>query len=159
MMVGASGAVAGIVVLYALNFPRRTLLLFFVLPIPAWVAGVFLVVSDIWGAMGQGEGNIAYAAHLGGAALAFLYHQRRWNFGNLLPGRFRWPRLLGGLGPRLHKPENDDHREDDAVREAEVDRILEKIHREGEGSLTRKERRVLELASRTYQDRRRGKPE
>ena len=36
-----------------------------------------------------------------------------------------------------------------------VNRILEKIHREGEGSLTRKERRVLENASREYQRRRR----
>ena len=35
-----------------------------------------------------------------------------------------------------------------------VDRILEKISREGEGSLTRKERRTLETASRQYQNRR-----
>jgi len=37
----------------------------------------------------------------------------------------------------------------------EVDRILDKIHREGESSLTRKERHVLESASREYQRRRR----
>jgi hypothetical protein len=156
--VGASAAVAGIVVLYALNFPRRTILLFFVLPIPAWVLGVALVAGDILGATGHG-GNVAYAAHLGGAGLAFLYHRQRWNFGRLLPGSFRWPRLPRRVGPRLHQPEADDRREDDAAREAEVDRILEKIHREGEGSLTRKERRVLELASRAYQQRRRGKDE
>jgi membrane associated rhomboid family serine protease len=157
-MIGASGGVAGVVVLYALNFPRRTLLLFFVIPMPAWVAGVALVGWDIMGAMGHGERNIAYAAHLGGAALAFLYHQRRWSFGKLLPGRLRWPQWPR-RGPRIHQPEADDRREDNALHEAEVDRILEKIHREGEGSLTRKERRVLELASREYQDRRRGKPQ
>ena len=55
--VGASAAVAGIVVLYALNFPRRTMLLFFVLPIPAWVLGVALVAGDILGATGQAKGT------------------------------------------------------------------------------------------------------
>ena len=39
--------------------------------------------------------------------------------------------------------------------EEEVDRILAKIHREGEHSLTRKERRMLEIASREYRRRRR----
>lgn len=160
MLMGASGAVAGIVVLYALNFPHRTLLLFFVIPMPAWVAGVLLVGWDIMGAMGHGEANVAYAVHLGGAGLAFAYHHWRWNFGNFLPRGFRWPQLRRRDRPRLHQPQADDRRDDDALHEAEVDRILEKIHREGEGSLTRKERRVLELASREYQDRRRrGKDE
>ena len=40
--IGASGAIAGVVVLYALNFPRRTLLLFFVIPMPAWLCGVLI---------------------------------------------------------------------------------------------------------------------
>jgi len=38
----------------------------------------------------------------------------------------------------------------------EVDRILEKIHQLGESSLTRRERRILEDASRQYQQRRRS---
>ena len=37
----------------------------------------------------------------------------------------------------------------------EVDRILEKIHQEGESSLTDKERRTLKDASRRYQRKRR----
>ena len=36
----------------------------------------------------------------------------------------------------------------------EVDRILAKIHSQGESSLTRKERRTLENASRQYQEKR-----
>jgi hypothetical protein len=38
---------------------------------------------------------------------------------------------------------------------AQVDAILEKISREGEGSLSRSERRTLEEASRKYQQKRR----
>ncbi len=153
-LLGASGAVTGVVVLYALNFPRRTLLVMFVLPMPAWVVGVLAVLYDVCGATGWATDthtHIAYAVHLAGAAFALLYWQQRWNFGRLA--------ALGGLalaaaadhGPRLriHQPEEE------AVPEEEVDRILEKIHRQGESSLTRKERRILENASREYQRRRR----
>jgi membrane associated rhomboid family serine protease len=155
---GASGAVAGIVVLYALNFPRRTLLLFFVLPVPAWVVGVLLVLFDMYGATHSGGEKIAHSAHLAGAAFAFIYYQQRWNFGRLLEGRFRWPRLPFKRRPRLrvHQPENqDDQFRQSGQLSREVDRILEKISRQGEKSLSRKERRVLEEASREYQRRRR----
>ena len=57
---------------------------------------------------------------------------------------------------RLHdpKPEESDF-EASQRREQELDRILEKIHSQGESSLTRAERRILETASREYQKRRR----
>jgi membrane associated rhomboid family serine protease len=152
-LLGASGAVTGVVILYALLFPRRMLLLMFVLPMPAWVLGIVVVLWDIWGAMGRGDPNIAYAVHLAGAALAFVYYQQQWNFSRLLGGRFHWPRLLSRPRLRVHQPDDAD-----AASEQEVDRILEKIHREGESHLTRKERRVLENASRQYQRRRQKEP-
>jgi hypothetical protein len=34
-----------------------------------------------------------------------------------------------------------------------VDRILDKIHKQGESSLTKQERRMLEIASQKYQKR------
>jgi membrane associated rhomboid family serine protease len=142
---GASGAVAGVVVLYALNFPRRTLLLFFVIPVPAWLVGVLVVVLDMYGARSS-ETNIAHTAHLAGAAFAFLYYQFGWNIGRLTEGRVSWPKFKRRPKLRVHDPQPD--------LGAEVDRILEKIHRSGEESLTRKERRVLESASREYQRRR-----
>ena len=152
--VGASGAVTGTVILYALNFPRRTLLLFFVIPMPAWVVGLLVVFLDVWGALGGKSGQIAFTAHLGGAAFALLYHRYRWNLTRWTPGWFssagrkRRPKL------RVHDPDRQ-HREDRELSK-EVDRILEKIHREGEDSLTRKERRTLENASRQYQKKRQG---
>lgn len=155
MLIGASGAVSGVVVLFALNFPRRQLALFFVLPVPAWVAGVLLVGMDVLGALGrEGESNIAYSVHLAGAALAIAYYHWQWNFGRVtrLPGewlgRLRRPRL------RVVRPADDSPSETDGGADeldsldAEVDRILEKIYRDGEASLTRKERRILEQASR-----------
>ncbi len=146
---GASGAVAGIVVLFALHFPRRTLLLFFLFPVPAWVLGVLLVVFDVMGALGHGAENVAYVVHLAGAGFAFMYVRFGWRFGRLGEGlanslrRIRQPKL------RVRRPEDESADE----LSQEVDRILEKISREGEASLSRRERNTLRNASQQYQRR------
>jgi len=74
---GASGAIAGLVVVFALLFPKEKLLLFGIIPVPA-LAGAFLVVGlDLWGLWAQAKGGglpIGYGAHLGGAAMGFAYY-------------------------------------------------------------------------------------
>jgi len=176
-MVGASGAITGVVMLFALNFPRVTILFMFVIPMPAWVLGVFIVLFNMFGTAGVGDQQIAYGVHLAGAGFALAYFQFGWNISGLVD-RFmpcslfkRQPRL------RVHDPDNDDEgdedsrggpfsqdsdraelhrREQDRRDEAEVDRILAKIHNEGADSLTRKERRTMEEASRRLRERRGG---
>lgn len=157
-VVGASGAVTGVVVLFALNYPRQTVLLMMILPIPAWLLGVLVVASDVWGSMSH-AGQIAYQAHLAGTAMAFFYWQGGWNFTRLTDkftsGKLfqRRPRL------RVHRPDDDapEERPDkkEVARAAEMDRILAKLHREGEESLTRKERRTLQNESRRLREKRR----
>ena len=152
--VGASGAIAGIVVLYALNFPRRILLLFFVIPMPAWAVGMLVVLIDLLGALNPGSTHIAFSAHLGGAAFALLYHRFGWNLSRWTTGWLPAVRLKSRPNLRVHDPDRRGRRDQELSQE--VDRILEKIHREGEASLTRKERRILENASREYQKKRQG---
>ena len=146
-LIGASGAITGIVILFAVHFPRRTILLFFVIPMPAWMLGVIAVVSDMLGVTGSaGARDVAYVAHLAGAAFAALYFYRRWNLTRWI-GRVPWPRSRPHL--RVHDPDAEQRELN-----AQVDQILEKISRDGEASLSRKERRILETASREYQRRR-----
>jgi len=148
-VVGASGAVVGVIVLFALNFPRRSVILFPIpIAMPAWVLGVLIVLGDLLQAISRPEAHVAYTVHLTGAAMAFAYFRFGWNFGSLAG---RW--TLRGLGSRPRLRVHDPEAEDDELNEV-VDRILEKIHRQGEASLTRRERRILENASRLYQRRR-----
>ncbi len=147
---GASGAITGVVLLFALNFPRVTILLFFVLPVPAWVLGALVVVGDLWGAVSREPSNIAYSVHLAGAAFAFAYFRRGWNLTRLTDRLWTWPKLRRRPPLRIHRPEEPTHPD----LSAEVDRILEKIYQEGESSLTANERKILETASRQYQQRR-----
>jgi membrane associated rhomboid family serine protease len=156
MLVGASGAVTGVVILCALNFPHRTILFMLLFPIPVWLLGVIYVASDALGLIGwarETHTNVAYVVHLAGAGFAFLYYRLGWNLTRIMPARFS----LAWLKPRPRLRVHDPDREGGSQRELsdQVDRILEKIHREGEASLSRKERRILENASRRYQERRR----
>ena len=154
MLYGASGAITGRRGrLYALNFPHRTLLLFFVIPIPAWLFGVLFgrlrYVRGVW----RSQGSRTWPTRPPGRRrFRFVYHQRGWNLTRLTAGRIPWPSFRRKPRLRVHEPEE----EPSADLSAEVDRILEKIYREGEASLTAKERKTLETASREYQKKKDG---
>lgn len=83
---GASGAIAGLVLLFSLMFPQQKILLFGIIPLPALWGALAFVGLDLWGLVAQAEGGglpIGHGAHLGGALTGFLYYlffiRRRWN--------------------------------------------------------------------------------
>jgi membrane associated rhomboid family serine protease len=158
ILLGASGGVSGIVMLFVFNWPQATLILFPIpIPVRAWVIGVLLVAWNIYGSVAQ-VGNTAFGVHLVGIAIAYLYFHHRWNFGRLTRGPAEWLQRLRRPTFRVHHPDDESDHDHDArqqAMEAEVDRILEKIYRQGEASLTRQERHTLEQASRRAQQRRR----
>src|SRR5690606_14324409 len=83
MLIGASGAVSGIVILFVLNNPKATVMLFFVLPVQAWIMGVMFIVLSVWGvgqpSVGLGQTRVAHEVHLAGAAFALGYWYLGWN--------------------------------------------------------------------------------
>jgi len=78
--VGASGAVSGLLVAFALTFPKHRIYIFGVVPVPALVGALGFMALDLWGLYAQAQGGglaIGHGAHLGGAAagaaMYFLY--------------------------------------------------------------------------------------
>jgi membrane associated rhomboid family serine protease len=71
--VGASGAVYGVLLAYAMYFPHRPIYMYFVFPIPAkyfvMIIGAISLLSSIDGT----GGGIAHTTHLGGLVAAYLY--------------------------------------------------------------------------------------
>jgi membrane associated rhomboid family serine protease len=149
---GASGGVTAVTLLFCLLYPRATLLAAFLFPVPAWIVGVFIILSNLLGNSGSSlmAGGVAYDVHLVGAALAVAYWYFGWNFGRL-PGLDKLKRLVGNpqkwIRPRpplkVHDPE---HYYEDL--DAQAEELLEKVNIEGLSALTDKERRVLEDYSR-----------
>jgi len=72
--VGASGAVYGVLVAFAMNFPNAKLaLIFFPIPIAAKYFIPLIVFGDLFfGFTSYSVGNIAHFAHIGGALIGFI---------------------------------------------------------------------------------------
>lgn len=75
--VGASGAVAGVILVFSLLFPREKILLFAIIPLPAIVGALAFIALDLWGLISQTKGGglpIGHGAHLGGAFTGIIYY-------------------------------------------------------------------------------------
>lgn len=171
-LLGASGGVTAVIILFCLKFPTRIIYLMFVLPAPAWLLGLIIVAGDLLLGRGSSEG-IAFDVHLVGAVLGFLYFQ----FGDLLgwtDGAVRTRRVrtsarstgstgggwFGWLKPKpklkIHQPTTDepiDPEVDYDELDERGDEVLAKMHREGEESLTEEERKILAAYSRRMQQK------
>lgn len=155
-VLGASGAVTTIAMLFVFSFPHTVLRIWGIIPVKAWVLGILLVGGNIIGHLNiEVNGKpIAYDVHLFGAGFAAVYFFSKWNLGKL--GKW-WDKVLslipfGRKGLKIYKPTEEhgiSHRT-----QKEADRLLEKIHKEGQESLTSKERRFLEDYSRSVRNRR-----
>jgi len=124
---GASGALAGLLLVFAFLFPRHRILIFGIVPVPALVGALAFVAIDIWGLLAQGRGGglpIGHGAHLGGAACGALFYF------SVLRDRVRRAPPPGAV------PVTSDEA-------AEVERLRAKVEREGTGSLNPKEQDFL----------------
>jgi membrane associated rhomboid family serine protease len=170
-VVGASGAVLAVMVLYALHFPRRRVYVFGILPIEVrWLAVVCLAYNlfPLLNALSTQRqvDMVAYGAHLGGMAFGWLFHYfelqgRLWGWLDRLLDRQAWGRqkrqteTLRSGKLKVHQPEETSFRPDfDTESEEEfkerVDDILRKISAQGEASLTKRERAVLTEAAQRF---------
>jgi membrane associated rhomboid family serine protease len=70
--IGASGAVYGVLLAYALNFPHRPIYLYFVFPIPARYFVMIIGAITFYSSL-AGGGGVAHTAHLGGLVVGYLY--------------------------------------------------------------------------------------
>jgi len=155
---GASGAVMGIFLLFAVHYPRAKILLFFVFPVEVrWLLLAF-VVWDVGSVLielstGRTFDNIGHAAHTGGLLFGWLYWKFSWVLRSMIPSRLVPSALppassvtsFGGVPPRASiRPKST--RKPKAT-QLKVDEILDKVSEHGLHSLTEKERRFLEKAS------------
>ena len=142
-LIGASAGVFGVLIAGAFLAPNVKVLVFFLIPMKLATMAYIIVAIALFTVFFGGNNAGGEAAHLGGAAAG-------WYF-------IRNPRHLNGFFDFLGKA--DPTSEHFALRhkessQADVDRILDKIHNKGLNSLSSKEKKILHDAS---QSRREGK--
>jgi membrane associated rhomboid family serine protease len=141
-VVGASGALFGVMMAFARFWPRDRILIWGVLPIEArWLVMIYAALDIFGGFGGMGRGGIANFAHLGGFAGALLYLL-------FLERRHGARRFKQAATPKVSETALGNWRQVDrgsihAVNREEVDRILDKISASGLASLTPQERQFL----------------
>lgn len=152
-VVGASGAVFGVLLGFAYYWPDDQIFLMGILPMPAWVFVVGLVAISLYSGISGAQGSVAHFAHLGGLALAFGYLRwREWkkrrkrrrvekpNSAFRAPGvrdREKLARWKAIPLEKLHE-----------VNREEVERLLERVDDEGIKGLSSDERSFLERMAR-----------
>jgi membrane associated rhomboid family serine protease len=71
-IIGASGAVYGLLLAYALYFPDRPIYMYFVFPIPARIFVLIMGAIAFFTSLSE-SGGVANATHLGGLLVAYVY--------------------------------------------------------------------------------------
>ena len=169
--VGASGAIYGILLAFGMLYPEERM---FIFPLPVPIKVKFFVVGyvaiELFMAFSTSNDGVAHLAHLGGMLFGFLlirYWRRHPGRGyNRVGGRQFFDSMRSSWEQRTHRKadttnsfghtstrSNGERNPDwdyNARRRAsqeEIDRILDKIRRNGYDSLTRDEKQTLFDAS------------
>ncbi|TLY29490.1 MAG: rhomboid family intramembrane serine protease [Ignavibacteria bacterium] len=156
--VGASGAIFGVLIAFGVIYPDRPIFLYFLLPIRARYFIMFYIFMELYYELTGSAAGVAHLAHLGGAAVGFVYlmiDQRRIPFQRII-SRAR-QRIVpsekveeySSYDPRRavdakysDVPDPEDH-----VDQQRIDEILDKISQHGYQSLTESEKKILFDAS------------
>lgn len=136
-MMGASGAIMGVLVAAAMLFPQAPILLLFI-PVPLWVGASILVVIDLLGFSRVG-GATAHDVHLAGALVGFLYIKQGWHQ-RADPGIFRLPAVWAERRAQSASTKV-------ATDEVRLDELLARISKEGMSSLSKSEKEFLKRMS------------
>jgi membrane associated rhomboid family serine protease len=150
-IVGASGAVFGVLLGFARYWPREKIYIWGVLPIEARALVIVATIASLYFGFSGGGGNIAHFGHLGGFLGGFLYllWWDRRSPAAQFKARAQAPvrRPVANGGGDLKRWQRIDRNDMHPVNQEELDRILDKISASGIGSLTQEERDFLERFS------------
>lgn len=149
-IVGASGAVFGVLYGFAHFWPHERIYIWGVLPVPARGMVLGLAALSIWFGISGGGAGVAHFAHLGGFAGGWGYLKIRERRSQAfkrkaVPGSE--PSTIDRISGRATRGAKkwEDIRVEDLheINRNEVERIRKKIDRDGAGSLTPDERAFM----------------
>lgn len=151
-VVGASAAVYGVLLGFAMIWPRERIYIWAVLPIEAWLLAALMIAASLYSGITGSGGNTAHFAHLGGLAFGFIYLKwRDWRRG--APARSFQRRMEGASqGPsaglsdkaQLARWQTIDVEALHELKREEVRHLLAKAKLLGGGGLTSSERQFLD---------------
>ena len=146
-IVGASGALFGVLLAFARYWPKERIYIWGIIPIEARTLVIVVTVLSLWFGFSAGGSGIAHFAHLGGFLGGYLYI--KWHERSSPAARFKAKASPFEQRKRAARSEIEGwqqiRREDlHPINRAELDRILDKISGNGVESLMPDERAFLD---------------
>lgn len=162
-IIGASGAVYAILLAYAMTYPNRTVLVYFVLPVKVKYLMLFMGIMT-FASVGNSDG-ISHITHMGGLVVGWFYLRRSGKYRGLnIPWR-HWLSKFNKIrvvdkDPPVHKTSHSSTKQsgwhrvrNEGELRLEMDTLLDKITRVGYEQLSNAEKeRLLELSSQLSTD-------
>lgn len=160
-IIGASAAVYGVMLAFAMNWPNAPIYVFGIFPVLAKYLVAFLGVLALLGAQGSaqgGAGGVAHFAHLGGLLAAWIYLKADWRTSAPLEGfkkakkKRRLAIVPGEEGSAKEEGSRRARRKvpEEAKLYDQVDAVLDKISAEGMSALTPEELELLDEVSKKH---------
>lgn len=146
LTVGASGAIYGILLGFGMTWPENKIFIF-PIPIPIkakWFVCLYAAIELFSALMTSGDG-VAHVAHLGGMIFGYLLI-RHWQGGGQFGMKLQMPDFLKKKDTNHANDEREKdwtYNRDQMTREEMIDKILDKVRRNGYDSLTAEEKRIL----------------
>ncbi|MBD3271192.1 MAG: rhomboid family intramembrane serine protease [Elusimicrobia bacterium] len=138
--IGASGAVYGLLVAFAMMYPNATIYVYFLIPVTARQLVIFFAIFEFFAGISGPSDGIARFAHLGGMLVGYLYLK----FGDRL--NIRWHHFTRHMQsfklPKTKKQARRNHASSSDLTD-QVNRILDKILIKGPDSLTSEEEEIM----------------
>lgn len=142
-VVGASGALFGVMLAFARFWPRDQILIWGIIPVEARVLVLIYTAIELFSGVSGAMPGIAHFTHLGGFAGAYLYLVWLEKRGERRVQRFRSQTIPKVADKSLANWQKIDPGSAHEINRDELNRILDKIGKSGLTSLTAQERAFL----------------
>jgi membrane associated rhomboid family serine protease len=143
--VGASGAIYGLLMAFAILFPNQLIYIWGIFPVKARYFVIGIGLLELIAATGSTQSNIAHVAHLSGMLFGLVY--MKW-----ADWQKKYSRLQSENKKKRHLKVVWDREQEKRKLQKEADDLLDKINREGIDSLTLAERERLREVGRKIKD-------
>ena len=145
-VIGASGAVYGVLLAYGLSYPNRMLYIWGIIPVKSLWLVIIMGTIAFFGLLGNADG-ISHITHISGMVIGYFMLNKKW----------RWRELLFKIRKKTIEFQVQRHEEKVAkniMLKKDIDLILDKIQKEGFSSLTSKEKNKLYESSKNMSKQR-----
>jgi len=149
LTIGASGAVFGIFLAFAMIWPNREIYVFAIFPIKVKYLVGFMIFIAVVGIL-QPQSKVSHIGHLGGLITAFFYIRYFINKSSVTKPKTSSPGLLQTFLKKIRLNKKKKLIDTRIKAKKIIDELLEKIARGGMSSLTPEEKKKLEWARKHY---------